>query len=57
MEAIGIAASFTGILFAGQAIEGVIQLRTFFKDVSLAPRRTAELLKDLDALTDPLSEI
>ncbi len=58
MEAVGIAASFTGILaFAGQAIEGIIQLRTFFKDVSLAPRRTGELLNNMDSLNNTLSEI
>jgi hypothetical protein len=58
IEAVGIAASFTGILaFAGQAIEGIIQLRAFFKDVSLAPRRTGELLNNLESLTSTLSDI
>jgi hypothetical protein len=58
MEAVGVAASFAGLLgFAGQAINGIVQLRAFFKDVKLAPRRTEDLLKDMDILTDTLEEI
>ena len=58
MEAVGAAASLTGILgFAGQAIDGIIQLRAFFKDVSLAPRRTGELLNNIESLSDTLSDI
>jgi hypothetical protein len=58
MEVVGVVASFTGILaFTGQAIEGVLQLRRFFKDITLAPRRTGELLRDLEGLGKTLSEI
>src|SRR4051812_43380300 len=58
MEAVGVAASFTGILaFTGQAIEGIIVLRAFFKDVSLAPRRTGELLENLERLSETLLDI
>jgi hypothetical protein len=58
MEAVGAAASLAGILaFAGQAIDGIIQLRAFFKDVSLATRRTGELLDNIESLSDTLSDI
>jgi hypothetical protein len=55
MEAI---TGFTGILvFTGQSIEGIVQLRAFFKDVSLAPRRSAALLDEMENLTGTLSDI
>lgn len=58
MEVVGAAASVTGILgFAGQAIDGIIQLRAFFRDITLAPRRTEDLLKDMESLTDTLADI
>jgi hypothetical protein len=58
MEAAGLAASITRLAAAaGQALEGIIQLRAFFKDVSLAPRRIADLLNDLESLEKTLSNI
>jgi len=58
MEPLKIATNVPGILAsAGQAIEGIVQLRAFFKDISLAPRRTGELLKDMESLIDTLADI
>lgn len=54
MEAVGLAAIAA---FAGQAIEGIIKLRAFFNDVSLAPRRTADLLGDMESLENTLLDI
>lgn len=58
MEVVGVGTSLTGIAaLTGQAIEGIIQLRAFFEDVSLAPRRTVDLLKHIESLRDTLTEI
>jgi hypothetical protein len=44
MEAVAVTASFTGILaFVGQPLDGILRLKDFFKDVSLAPRRIRDL--------------
>ncbi|KAE9379635.1 hypothetical protein N431DRAFT_478594 [Stipitochalara longipes BDJ] len=41
----------------GQALDGINQLRTFFKDVTGARQKTADLLKELEGLTTTLADI
>lgn len=58
MEGVAIASSFAGILScAGQSINGIIKLKAFFSDVSSAPRRISELIRELDDLRDVMTQI
>ena len=43
--------------FTGQALQGINQLHAFFKGVSLARQRTADLLDELQFLTSTLTDI
>jgi hypothetical protein len=43
--------------FSGQALQGINQLHAFFKDVSLARQRTADLLDELQFLAFTLTDI
>jgi len=58
MEGVAVASSFAGILaFVGQSLNGILKLRAFFKDISSAPRRINDLLKEMDDLRDVMTQI
>ncbi|PMD40887.1 hypothetical protein L207DRAFT_633832 [Hyaloscypha variabilis F] len=58
MEAVRITSNFAGILtIVGQSIDGILKLKAFFEDVSTAPQRFEDLLKDISDLQDVMIQI
>jgi len=58
MEVVGLVSSLAGIAaFTGQALDGIIKLRAFWKDVAGAETTSLELVNELENLTATLTDI
>ena len=58
MEVVGLVSSLVGIAaFTGQALEGIIKLRAFFKDLTGAEKTTSDLVDELESLITTLTDI
>jgi len=55
MEVVGLVSSLIGIAaFSGQALDGIIKLRAFFKDLTGAEQTTSDLVDELESLVATL---
>ncbi|PMD34397.1 hypothetical protein L207DRAFT_570988 [Hyaloscypha variabilis F] len=58
MEVVGLVSSLVGIAaFTGQALDGIIKLRSFFKDLTGAEQTTSDLVDELESFITTLTDI
>jgi hypothetical protein len=58
MEAVAAASSIAGLVsLAGQALEGILKLRGFFKDCASASKTVDRFLRDLNSLIQTLEDV
>lgn len=58
MEAVAAASSIAGIVsLAGQALDGIIKLRGFFKDCASSSKTIDRFLRDLNSLIQTLEDV